>query len=230
VSTSERPTDPDDWGSHRGAIVALRPIGNPLPLGFFALAVATLTLSGDQLGWFAATEGKDVALALLAFTVPAQLIAAVFSYLGRDGGAGAGMGMVAGGWFVIGLVTLTSAPGSTSDALGVFLLALAVQMLAPAIVSGRSKSVAELVLGTTALRFAVTGVYELTASSTWEDIAGIVGLVLFVLAFYAGLALIIADSRQGKGPLPVGRGKGGAPVDSDPTEAVAHEPGVRPLL
>ena len=31
--------------------IVLRPIGNPLPLGFLALAAGTLLVSGLQLGW-----------------------------------------------------------------------------------------------------------------------------------------------------------------------------------
>ena len=93
-----------------------------------------------------------------------------------------------------------------------------------------TKAVAAAVIGGTALRFATTGIYELSTSRTWEDIAGIVGIGLFLLAFYGGLALLLADARQGEGPLPVGRGEGGAPVDSDPRAGVDREAGVRPLL
>ena len=44
----------------------LRPIGNPLPLGFLALAGATLVVSGLQLDWLQPADGKDVALILIA--------------------------------------------------------------------------------------------------------------------------------------------------------------------
>ena len=40
-----------DRASTDSARITLRPIGNPLPLGFVALAGATLLLSGLQLGW-----------------------------------------------------------------------------------------------------------------------------------------------------------------------------------
>ena len=45
--------------------VILRPVGNPLPLGFLALAAATLLVSGLQLGWVDSSQGKDVALVLI---------------------------------------------------------------------------------------------------------------------------------------------------------------------
>jgi uncharacterized protein len=91
--------------------VVLRPIGNPLPLGFLALAGGTLVVSGLQLGWLSDSQGQDVALILIAFVFPLQLVAAVFGFLGRDVVAGTGMGILCGTWLSIGLVTLTSAPG-----------------------------------------------------------------------------------------------------------------------
>jgi succinate-acetate transporter protein len=55
----------------RAARIVLRPIGNPLPLGFLALAAATVLVSGLQLGWLATDQGRDVALILIAFVFPA---------------------------------------------------------------------------------------------------------------------------------------------------------------
>jgi succinate-acetate transporter protein len=177
----------------------LRPIGNPLPLGFLALAGATLLVSGLQLGWLAETEGKDVALILIAFVFPLQLVTSVLGYLGRDVVAGTGMGVLAGTWLSVGLVALTSPAGSTSDALGLFLLLAAVAMLVPASAAMSAKPVAVPVLGTTALRFACTGVYQLTASNTWADIAGVVGLVLCAVAVVAALTVELQAVR---GPEP----------------------------
>src|SRR4051794_9356966 len=70
--------------------VVLRPIANPLPLGFLALGAATLLVSGLQLGWLHASQGNDVALILLAFVFPLQLITSIFGYLGRDVVVGTG--------------------------------------------------------------------------------------------------------------------------------------------
>jgi succinate-acetate transporter protein len=201
--------------------VVLRPIGNPLPLGFLALAGATLLVSGLQLGWLATSQGTDVALVLIAFVFPLQLVTSVFGYLGRDVVAGTGMGVLAGTWLSVGLITLISPPGSTSDALGLFLLLAGLAMLVPAVASASGKLVATAVLGTTALRFACTGMYELTASKTWEDIAGVVGLVLCAVAVYAALAIALEEARRDT-VLPTGRRGAGADV--------GHEPGIRPQL
>jgi uncharacterized protein len=199
----------------------LRPIGNPLPLGFLALAGATLLVSGLQLGWLSESEGRNVALILIAFVFPLQLVTALFGYLGRDVVAGTGMGILCGTWLSVGLVTLTSPAGSTSDALGLFLLLAAVAMLVPASAAASGKLVAVAVLGTTALRFACTGIYELTASDTWKDIAGVVGLALCAIAVYAALAIALEEARRTT-VLPTGRRGAGRDVED--------EPGIRPQL
>jgi succinate-acetate transporter protein len=199
----------------------LRPIGNPLPLGFLALAGATLLVSGLQLGWLSESEGRNVALILIAFVFPLQLVTALFGYLGRDVVAGTGMGILCGTWLSVGLVTLTSPAGSTSDALGLFLLLAAVAMLVPASAAASGKLVAVAVLGTTALRFACTGIFELTASDTWKDIAGVVGLALCAIAVYAALAIALEEARRTT-VLPTGRRGAGRDVED--------EPGIRPQL
>jgi succinate-acetate transporter protein len=215
------------------ARIVLRPIGNPLPLGFLALAGATLVVSGLQLEWLQPADGEDVALILIAFVFPLQLLVAVFGYLGRDVVAGTGMGLLAGTWLAVGLIKLTSAAGSTSDALGLFLLVAAIAMLIPAAAAGSGKLIPLGVLATTALRFATTGIYELTASPTWQDIAGIVGLVLCALAIYAALAMAVEDAQR-ETYLPVlRRGHGRASLEGsldDQLARIEREAGVREQL
>ena len=215
------------------ARIVLRPIGNPLPLGFLALAGGTLMVSGLQLGWLGPRLGQDVALVLLGFVFPLQLLAAVFGFLGRDVVAGTGMGILAGTWLSVGLVTLTSPPGATSDALGLFLLIAAVAMLVPAAAAGMGKLVAFAVLATTALRFATTGLHQLTGSGVWEDVAGLIGLGLCALAVYAALAMALEDTAR-ETRLPVlRRGAGRAALEGgleDQLGRIEREAGVREQL
>lgn len=75
-------------------MVFVRPTGAPLTLGFFGLAGATFVLSGLQLGWLGPAEGQKVAVALVGFAAVAQSLAAVLSFLARDGVAGDGDGGV----------------------------------------------------------------------------------------------------------------------------------------
>ena len=213
--------------------ITLRPIANPLPLGFLALAGGTLVLSGLQLGWISSSESHDVALILIAFVFPLQLLTSVFSYLGRDVVAGTGMGILSGTWLSIGLVMLESPSGGTSDALGLLLLGSMAAMWVPAFVASGVKLVPAAVLGTAGLRFGVTAIYELTGSSVWKEAAGIVGLVLWGLAIYAALAMALEDSRQ-RTILPLlRRGTGRAAMDGDTGEQLSNlerEAGVREQL
>ena len=187
----------------------LRPIANPLPLGFLALAGGTLMLAGLQLGWIPRGEGHQVALVLLAFVVPLQLVSSVFGFLARDVVTGTGMGLLAGTWLAIALVTLTTPPGALSEALGTLLIASAALLLVPAGAASLAKVVPAAVIATTSVRFALTGVAQLGAGAAWADAAGIVGLVLCALAVYAGLALALEDARQAAW-LPLRRRGGGA--------------------
>jgi uncharacterized protein len=213
--------------------VVLRPIASPAALGFIGLAGATLTLAGLQLGWVDAAEGSNVGLIALAFTVPLQLLASIFGFLARDGVIATGMGMLSGIWFAIALTLFTSDPGSTSDALGLFLLGTGAAMWIPAATAASSKLVPALVLGTAGLRFVLGGLHQLTSSEGWEDTAGIVGLFLFAFAMYAALAAELEDAQK-RTILPLGRrGKGKAAVEGSLVDQVLHvdsEPGVKQQL
>jgi succinate-acetate transporter protein len=215
------------------ARIVLRPIASPLPLGFLALSAATMLVSGLQLGWLGVDQGKPVALILIAFVVPLQVVASVLGFLARDGAAGTGMGILAGTWLSVGLVTLAGRPGATSDALGLLLLVASVGMLVPASAALRGKLVPAAVLCTTSLRFLLTGLFQLTASGTWADAAGVVGLFLGALAVYAAFALELEDAAR-RTLLPVGRrGAGASALTADldgQLSNVAREPGVRTQL
>jgi uncharacterized protein len=232
LERSGRPAAPE-LSVQQAARIVLRPLANPLPLGFLALSAATLLVSGLQLDWLKPSDGSDVALILLAFVFPLQLVTSIFGYLARDVVAGTGMGLLSGTWLSVGLVTLTSEPGATSDALGLFLLLAAVAMLVPAAASSVGKLAATAVLGTTALRFAVTGLYQLTASELWKDVAGIVGLVLCALAVYTAAAMAFEDAGH-RTVLPLGRrGRGRAALDGSPAtqvDRIEHAAGVRDQL
>ncbi len=213
--------------------VVLRPIAGPLALGFFGLAAATFVMSGLQLGWVDPAEGRKVALCILAFTVPLQFTASLFGFLARDGVAATGMGLLSGIWAAVALVTFAGEPGSTSDALGLFLLVAGVAMWAPAAAATASKLVPALVLATAGLRFLVAGLHQLTASTAWEDAAGVIGLVLAALAVYAAYAAEFEDVLK-RPLLPLGRrGEGERAVEgtyADQVAKLAREPGVRRQL
>jgi succinate-acetate transporter protein len=212
--------------------VVVRPLANPLPLGFLALMVATVSLALMQVGALAPDQGHTIAIVVLAFTVPLQLVASVLRFLARDAVAGTGMGVLAGTWAVTGFVMLGAPPGSTSPTLGVLLVCSAVAMLVPT-VSATGKLAGMAVMGLSAVRFAVTGVGHLAGSKGWLTLAGWVGLLLGLVAAYAALAFELEDVRHAS-VLPVGRRGQGADTMTAALEesvaAVPHEAGVRKQL
>jgi succinate-acetate transporter protein len=215
------------------ARIFLRPLGNPLPLGFIGLAGATIALSGLQLHWVHTAESPQVGIVLIFFAAPAQLIASVLAFLSRDAPTAAGMGVQAATWLTAGVVLLTSPPGSRSQVLGLLLFAAAAGVLVAAISASLGKVVAAAVLATTALRFLVSGVYQYTGASGWRDAAGWVGVVLCALALYAALGMSLEDSQH-RTVLPLLRRRRGKRAVSEGMMGADHdlerEPGVREQL
>jgi len=214
--------------------VVLRPLATPLPLGFLALFAATLSFATMQLGWVPKDQGATIALGVLVLTVPAQLVASIMGFLARDPAAATGMGVLAGTWAAVSLATLTSPPGATSAALGVILFAAAAAMVVPA-VAGHAKVVGSAVMALSAVRFAVTGVAQVSGAKGWLTAAGWTGIALAALAFYAALAFEL-EGTAGRAVLPLPR-RGEAATAVDPEASaqeahgdLAHQPGVRQQL
>lgn len=213
--------------------VTLRPIASPLPLGFLALAVATFTLAGLQLGWIGSAQQHDAGLVILTFAVPLQGLSTIYGFLARDSAAGTGMALQAGGWLSIGAATFSGRPGQTSGALGLLLVGAGTVLLVPAATAAMSKILASVVMALTAVRFYLTGTYELSGSAGWKEAAGIAGLILAVVALYAGLAFELEDSRRATVLPTLRRGPGRQALAGDLPDEIAgvqHEAGVRRKL
>ena len=212
--------------------IFLRPIANPLALGFLGLAGASVTVSGLELGWIPASETRQVGLIVLVFAPLLETIACVFGFLGRDAVASTGMGTLAGTWACIGAVDVV-APRTVSHALGTFLFAAATAVLLAAFAAAQTKLVPAAVMLTTSIRFYLTGVYFLTDSHSWKHAAGYVGLVVALVALYAALSLEVEDIK-GRTVLPtLRRARGRAVVRGDlatQVERLANEAGVREQL
>jgi succinate-acetate transporter protein len=200
-------------------VIALRPFATPLPLAFLALACASATFSALELQWIPSSQGHVAGLVALLLTAPLQFLAAILGFLTRDPVAGTGVAVLSGTWALVGAATLTSPPGSTSSAMGVLLVVSAISMLVP-VVSGLAKPAAVLVMGSTGLRYAVTGVYQLTGSPAWKTTAGILGLWLAAVAVYGALAFEL-EGVFGRQVLPIGRRA------EPPGTPLPEEPGVR---
>jgi len=210
-------------------LVGLRPIATPLPLGFLGQAVASWSFACLQLSWIGTDQGHTVALAVLVFTVPLQLVSTIWGFVARDPVAATGTGLLAGGWAATALATLTSPPGATSAGLGVVLVGIAVALAVPAL-TGVTRLAAFAVLALSVARFATTGVAELVGTQLWLTVAGWVGFALAITSTYAALAFEI-EAATGRPLLPIIRwatkASGAAPTDA---EEVWREPGVRRQL
>jgi succinate-acetate transporter protein len=213
--------------------VFLRPLANPLSLGFLGTFFATMVLAGIELNWVPVGEFHKLAIGILVFTVPLQLISCVYGFLARDTVCATGMGVQAGMWAVVGLDHLFSKPTSTTSALGLMLVIGAFAAAMPAIGAVSSKMLAAAVMFTTAVRWSITAGYEFTSSSAWRTAGGAAGILLAVLALYASLAFEIEDQRRHT-VLPTFRaGLGKKAIDAPmrmQVDQVAHEAGVRKQL
>lgn len=175
--------------------VVLRPIASPLTLAFLALAIGTFILAGLQLSWIPKAQSAEIGLALMVFVFPLQAVSSVFGFLARDSIAGTGTGLLSVSWLGIGVLTFTGRPGHTSGALGLLLIGAATALLVPATVGAAGKPLASLVITGAALRFYLTGGYELSSASAWKYASAAEGLLLALVAVYAGLAFELEDDR-----------------------------------
>jgi hypothetical protein len=213
--------------------ITLRPIATPLPIGMLALAVGSLVLSGFQLSWVATAQSHTIALCLLGFVVPLQLVGFMFALLSRDEGVASTMAVLTGTWLATSLATLAAAPGAISGALGLLLVAAAGALIVPVAVAAPTKPLLATVVLVTAARFAVTGGYEFGAGATWETVAGVLGVVVTGLAWYTAAAFAL-EAGSHRRVLPTLRRtghSGPSPYSTpDPIGPAAHDAGVRSQL
>jgi uncharacterized protein len=181
--------------------IVLRPIGSPMPLGFFTVAIDSVMVSALQWGMLPPSGDRAVALIVFpAFVV--QVIVGVFAFLGRDSIAATLMLSFATTWLVDALVFYLH-PAGDHEALGIFLIVFAVfagVMLAAAL----PKRALAAVLAVAVPRFLVGGLAEVTGSHPVAQAAAVLGFLLAAVAMYAAFALLWEDSR-GREILPVGR-------------------------
>jgi uncharacterized protein len=211
--------------------IYLRPIGSPLTIGMSGLAIASLVESGVALKWVPSSEAVQAGLILIAVPFVMQLLATIFSYLARDGAAGAATGVLATTWLALGLSHVTAGTAGTIAVLGLLFVAAAGVLALSAVAISLGKPLPGAVFMIAALRFGMAGVYELSAVRAWNDVAGIAGLVVCAGAAYCVLAFelegqkrrtVLPTLRRGVAELAVSSGTGGQ------IDGVAREPGVRP--
>ncbi|HTU29322.1 MAG TPA: hypothetical protein VMF07_08070 [Solirubrobacteraceae bacterium] len=209
--------------------VMLRPIGSPLTVGMSGLAIASLVQSGVELHWTASSQDPQAGLVLLAVPFVLQLLACVLSYLVRDGATGAAVGVLSTSWLAIGLIDVSSHPGSTSGPLGLLMLAAGGVLALTAAAIATEKLLPALVFGSAAVRFAASGIHELSSAPGWQTVAGLLGLLVCALAGYAAFAFELEGQRE-RPVLPTLRRAPARRQLCEPSVdpgRLAREPGVR---
>jgi uncharacterized protein len=210
--------------------IVLRPIGSPLPVGFFTVAIDNVLVSTLQWGQLPPPDRRAVALIVLpAFVV--QVIVGIFALGARDSSAATLMLSFATTWLVDTLVLYLYPPGATA-ALGIFYIVFAVfisLMLAAALL----KRALAAVLAVAAPRFLIAGVAEITGNQALSKAAAVLGFLLAAVAMYTAFALLLEDSRH-REVLPIGR-QGAARAATHGTLAgqlrdIEREAGVRRTL
>ena len=140
----------------------MRPIASSLPLGFFAFGGGTVLLTAMEAGWVPLTDGRQLMVMVLAFVVPLETLAGVFSFLARDSGAATGLTLLGAAWAATAITLASGPPGARSTPLAVFLLTLAPMMFVMFAASLAAKPLFGLLLLAGGCRFALTGIYEVT--------------------------------------------------------------------
>jgi hypothetical protein len=181
----------------------------------------------------APTQGKQVAILLLAGIFPAQLLSAVMAFLTRDTPGSTVLALLSCSWLGLGLAFLTLPPGATSGAIGLYLMGLTAALLIFGLVAMLGKRLFGLAMLIGVPRYLLIALYELNGHQGLERASGIVGLVLTGVAAYGGLALLVEDSLK-RTILPIGRrGRSRLSLEGaleHQIDQLPNEPGVRSQL
>jgi succinate-acetate transporter protein len=213
--------------------VTLRPVASPVPLAFLGLLIASVVISGYELGWIPTAQQQTAGWILLAVPIPLQLLAACWGFAARSPGATAGSAVLAASWIAFGLdlVTTQAGPPGPSNAAAFLMFASAAALLVPVAAElALGSLLSAAVLATTIVRFALTGVSGVTHRTAWVHASGWTGIVVAAAALYAALALELEASAQ-RAVLRRARARTaiGASLDAQIAE-LEHEPGVRSVV
>ncbi|WP_285593584.1 GPR1/FUN34/YaaH family transporter [Actinomycetospora sp. NBRC 106378] len=198
----ERADEGDVEALQRTSIV-LRAYASPLPLGLFAFAIGNVLLAVTHLGGFSPQDTRVVMVMLATFIALPQFLAAVLGFLTREPLVATLLGLLAVTW-PTDVVVQEYTGATTSAPRGVLFCALAGVLVLMAIPGLTAKPMFSVVLLSAAARFVAGGLYDLTASTVWERVSGIVAVVVAAAAAYLAIALVIEDVKH-RTVLPVGR-------------------------
>ncbi len=213
--------------------IVLRPYASALPLGCFAFAIGNGLYSAFLLGWIPATEARTLAILLLGFAAPLELLPCIMAFLSRDTGAATAMGIFGFAWIVQGVPMLLANGDPPSAAVGIFLLAIAICLLIVTIVTLSGKPMIAVMLMVAASRSVGAALLQFGVHSFVPVLTAALGLCVTAIAFYAGLGLLLEDVRGVLLPMTFRKKEAQAALEGDLEHQVAHlhrEAGVREQL
>jgi uncharacterized protein len=230
--TGNQPSAGPASGSSDGsvpAVVTLRPIASGLPFGFFGLTMAAALIGAQAYGFLPASASMVIGLLLLP-TAVLQLVGGISCILGRDVISASLMLVFSSIWLGTALVYLFH-PAHGLPALGIWYLGFTPVIMA--LISSATGKLALTIVPTVGLpAFVVTAVWLLgnAGSAGLGKAAAVLTFLLAVVGYYAGLSLLLEDSR-GRTILPtLRRGRmrqAFTGTFSDQLTNVEHEAGVR---
>ena len=212
--------------------VTVRPIASALPLGCFAFGVGNVLLSAFALHWLPLDESSLVALILLVFVAPLELIPCLLAYLARDTGGATAMGIFAMAWVVQALELLRAPAQPPSHTAGLFLALLALCLAVLTIASFPAKPLLGALLLIALLRSAAAAMVCFGLHAV-APTAAVLGLLLAAFAFYSGLGFLLEDIRGSSLPMTFRRGDAKTAMEGDmekQIERVFTEAGIRQQL
>ena len=213
--------------------IVLRPYASALPLGCFAFAIGNGLYSAFLLGWIPANEAPTLALMLLAFAAPLELLPCVMAFLSRDTGAATAMGVFGFSWVVQGAAILQLHGDPPNAAAGIFLLAIAVCLAVITAVTIGGKPMLGVMTVVAAARSVCAALLQFGLHGALPAVPAVLGLTVTAIAFYAGLGLLLEDVRGVLLPMTFRKQEARAALEGDLEHQVRHlqrEAGVREQL
>jgi succinate-acetate transporter protein len=101
MSTDADAVGVGDPGDHLR--IVLRPIASSAPLAFYAFGVGTILYSALQLQWISPQQSRPLAIILLAFVGPLEIVSGLVAYAARDAGVATAMLIFGALWVAVGL-------------------------------------------------------------------------------------------------------------------------------
>lgn len=214
-------------------MVMLRPIGSSIAIGLSGLCVASLMSAGLLLGWVPKGDAPQVGLLILVTVVPMQALSSIFALLARDGATAGIMALMAATWATNGASHLSTVPGQRDHAMGLAIAAGGALIVLSGSTTARAKVLPGAAMMLAGTHFVLLSVYQLGGAATWQDIAGIVSLVVVAIAGYTAWAVELEDASDATVAPTLRRGRARTSIEgsfADQVKHVEHEAGVRQQL